>query len=64
MDMMERGRHKPMRGEEAPAAKLTEQDVRNIRVDERSRADIASDYGISAEHVRVIQLRQSWKHIP
>jgi hypothetical protein len=63
MDMMERGRHKPILGEASVRSKLKEQDVRNIRADDRSRAEIASDYGISEQNVRVIQLRQSWKHV-
>lgn len=53
-------------GERHPHAKLTESDVRAIRV-ARAAGDtqraIAASYGISPDNVRAIERRTAWKHV-
>jgi hypothetical protein len=43
--------------------KLTVAQVELIRTDPRRKADIAAEFGISRQHVSVIQLRQQWRGI-
>jgi hypothetical protein len=62
-DMMDRGRHKPILGEASIWAKLTEQDVRDIRVDERSHAEVARQYGVSAPTISYLRKGKTWKHV-
>jgi DNA invertase Pin-like site-specific DNA recombinase len=52
-----------VRGEEVASAKLTADDVRAIRRDERTRAEIAAQYGISKATVSSIWARRTWKHV-
>jgi hypothetical protein len=53
------------KGEHRPAAKLTETEVREIRLlaARVSKADIARAYGVTPTVVRRIVRRQSWKHV-
>lgn len=51
------------KGEENPAAKLTEEDVYAIRRDTRKDKLVAYDYGISQAHVWRIRSRLKWKHL-
>lgn len=51
------------RGEQCPQSKVTEDDVRAIRKDQRLQRIIAWEYGISQAVVSKIQLRQSWIHV-
>lgn len=61
-DMVERRRR--ARGEASPQAKLTEADVRAIRVDSRSTREIAKAYSLtSSSHVSRIRSRKNWKHV-
>lgn len=46
------------------ATKLTEDQVRAIRLDPRIGPEIARDYRISAPLVWYIKQRKSWKHLP
>jgi hypothetical protein len=62
-DMMERKRHKPIVGEKAAKAKLTEDDVRAIRRDPRTHEEIGRSYGISNQNVSWIKARKGWKHV-
>jgi len=55
--------HHQVRGEEVASSKLTADDVRAIRRDERTRAEIAAEYGISRATVSSIWARRSRKHI-
>jgi len=55
--------HHQVRGEEVASAKLTADDVRAIRRDQRMRAAVAADYGISKAAVSSIWARRTWKHI-
>jgi hypothetical protein len=51
------------RGEAHYKAKLTEEQVREIRSDSRTGRQIAADYGISDVLVSQIKKRKVWKHI-
>ena len=50
-----------MKGRGTP--RLTEQQVREIRIDERPKLTIASNYGISRSLVSLIKNRKAWKHL-
>jgi HNH endonuclease len=63
-DKVEKGRH--VRGMTAPRAKLTDDQVREIRrlsAAGRSRASLGREYGIGNASVSKIVLRQRWAHI-
>lgn len=51
------------RGERCGHSKLTEDQVRAIRVDTRTQRVIAAEYGISQSNVGLIKTRKNWKHI-
>ena len=51
------------RGEQHYNAKLSDQDIRNIRKDKRIRREIAKDYGVTRECINNIIWRNIWKHI-
>lgn len=50
-------------GERSPAAKLTDEIVRQIRGDTRKRREIAAHYGISLSLVGFIRGNHAWKHV-
>lgn len=61
------GRHGGTRGEARPAAKLTEQDVLNIRLRYEAgetHRELAADYGIAIGNVGAITRGDAWKHVP
>lgn len=67
-DMVSRGRNS--RGEDRPAAKLTEMDVREIRRLRGKRGgsrmktkDIAAKFSIGVSLVNKIVFREAWKHV-
>ncbi len=60
-DMRAKQRH--ARGAAHGLAKLTGQQVRDIRSAAGRRGLIASNYGISANHVGAIKRREKWAHI-
>jgi hypothetical protein len=66
-DAFLRGRIKPRRGEKHPLAKLTEKDVRAIRrLWERggmSVAEIKQRYDVTADTIKMIIRRDTWKHV-
>jgi HNH endonuclease len=62
-DMQLRGRENKQKGEDRPNSKLTDEDVLNIRSDDRSYRKIADDYGIHHSVVGAIKNRTRWKHI-
>lgn len=63
-DMMERGRNVGYKtGSGNCNSKLTGDDVRGIRADERRHVDIAADYGVSSSSVSAIKRREIWLHI-
>ena len=51
------------RGETCYAAKLTEQDVLDIRVSPETGKSLAEKYGVSRQSITDIRKRRSWKHI-
>lgn len=63
VDMYAKSRQRHARGEGRPEHKLTEQDVREIRLSCRPHRDIAAQYGISAPLVSRIKSRKKWAHV-
>lgn len=51
------------RGVDHPAARITPEDVRAIRSDERPQCEIARHYGIGQPHVSSIKLRKLWRDV-
>lgn len=51
------------KGEGHPAAKLTEDDVRNIRVDKRPSSLLASIYGVNFGTICAIRRNERWAHV-
>lgn len=64
-DMVDRGRSTKgqNQGEKNAAAKLTVEQVKAIRSDERTQREIGADYGISRTMVRYIKQRKWWAHV-
>ena len=60
-DMVKKDRH--MAGERHHNAKLTAEQVADLRADQRSYRAIAMDLGISPLTVGQIKRRESWRHI-
>lgn len=52
------------KGEQNPAAKLTDEEVCAIRRDARPFKQIAYDYNISVVQAWRIRKRIKWKHLP
>jgi len=52
-----------MSGEKCYRARLTEADVKAIRLDTRPQRTVAKDYGITQSAISNIQLRKCWKHL-
>ncbi len=50
-------------GEKNPFSKLTEEQVKEIRISKLSSPKIAPFYNISDAHVRKIRGHKSWSHI-
>ncbi len=66
-DKMSKGRHRGPRGERSSSAKLTSEQIYEIR--ERGETcepyeTIARRFGITEGHVSMIITRRSWKHLP
>ena len=63
-DMMAKGRGPDRKGEAHGKAKLTDNDVRQIRQREgRSLASLAEEFGVSKSTVAFILKRQTWNHV-
>jgi hypothetical protein len=64
-DMAQKGRaNAPVFiGEKHPRAKLSEEEIRDIRGSLLSDKILASDYGVTTENIRRIKTRKSWRHI-
>jgi hypothetical protein len=58
-----RGNQSERAGERNSQAKLTETDVKAIRLDTRTYAIIAKDYGISPTQVGNIRRKTRWRHL-
>lgn len=50
-------------GERNGTSKLTEMDVRHIRVDTRSQRVVGRDYGVAQSTISQIKSKRLWKHI-
>lgn len=50
-------------GESHHNTTLTEQQVREIRIDLRPQADIAAEYGVAQATIGRIKRRETWKHV-
>jgi hypothetical protein len=65
-DMKRKGRRKnkpgPV-GESNAVSKLTEEQVRAIRVSDKSHTDLAREYNCSVTNVSFIRRRLTWKHV-
>ena len=60
----DRERHgKTAKGTRGGQAKLTDDQVRAIRVDQRSQMVIAKEYDLGQSHVSRIKLRLTWQHL-
>lgn len=65
-DMKAKGRANRMRtvwGETHGRAKITSEDVANIRGSEERGIDLAARYGLSKSTISAIQRRRIWKHL-
>ena len=64
-DMCNKGRHvtHPLKGESAINAKLTDAQVRSIKIDTRLQRIIASEYGVHQVLISRIKTGKAWAHI-
>ena len=64
-DRDRKGRCAPPRiiGEQHGRAKLTEQQVREMRASSKMQIDLADEYGITQGAVTAIVNRRTWKHV-
>lgn len=63
LDKVAKGRAKVPKGELAPTAILTEEQVRKIVLDPRPYAQIAADYGVKASTIGSIKQKVSWRSL-
>jgi hypothetical protein len=65
-DMRAKGRHinSVPRGTTHRCAKLTEDDVREIRASNKQHRELAKQYGVSHANIGGIKRRTLWKHLP
>lgn len=63
-DREQKQRGHNFKGADMPWAKLSEDDIKAIRLDTRSQRTIAKNYGITQSAVSLIRLRKNWRHIP
>jgi hypothetical protein len=63
-DMTRKGRRSMRRGADNMNARLTEQDVREIRASTEPHSVLAARYGIQTnQHIKRIQEREVWTHV-
>lgn len=60
-DMSEHGTK--LQGEEHPRAKLTENDIREIRAANVTERSLAEQYGVSQVAIHFIRTHKTWKHV-
>ena len=58
-----RGRDRSLRGTRHRDAKLTEDDVREIRSSSNSQRTLAKRYGVHQGAIYLVQKRKTWKHV-
>lgn len=64
LDRDRKGRGVSHKGELNYHAKLTEDQVKSIRMDTRLNREIAADYGTSVPSITNIKNRKVWRHVP
>jgi hypothetical protein len=57
------GRLVVRRGESCPTAKLTETDVREIRLSQSSQRALAAQFGVSQRNIGMIKRGKAWRHV-
>ncbi len=62
-DRSVRGRHNSPRGARHGMAKLNEGDIISIRCDDRSQAQVATDYGVVRSLIGMIKRGERWGHV-
>lgn len=62
-DRRRKGRYRPYFGIEQSQAKLTDEQVRMIRADQRTYREIAQAYGIHFSNVGRVKRRENWAHV-
>jgi len=63
LDMVKKGRERPLHGEQHPCSRLTTEDIINIKKDDRDSREIAKQYGIGRTYVYGIKRGKTWKHL-
>lgn len=66
VDMAKKGRCRDSQGEKNPESKLTEKDVREIRMKLHAGAiprDLTREYGVGRRHISKIKTGEIWSHI-
>ena len=63
MDKAAKGRTHAMPGAANPNARLTEYDVKSIRLSGLRHAELAEKYSVSESLIRAIRKREVWKHV-
>lgn len=61
-DMLNKGRHRALRGEESPSAKLTDDAVEQIRISDEPGTVLADRFGVSTAAIGCVRRGQSWGH--
>jgi hypothetical protein len=51
------------KGEQKPAAKLTDNAVRSIRIDKRTNSEIARELGVTPRVIGLVRRGLAWKHV-
>lgn len=62
-EMVAKGRHVAPRGERARSAKLNEDEVRAIRLEDGPAWKVGSRYGVSASLIQAIRNNKIWRHV-
>ena len=61
VDKVSKGRHRW--GERMPLAKLTEDDVREIRASKLKQRELSAKFGVSQGRISMIRNRKSWQYL-
>ncbi len=65
-DRDEKGRHKPLRGEENGSSRFTEKDILAIRrkfEEGMTQTAIANEFGVKPGHIHLVIRKKIWRHI-
>ena len=63
-DMLSKGRGNKSKGEQVASAKLTEDDVIDIRKSDLGSYALAKKYGVDYRNIWLIRVRKTWRHLP